>query len=70
MGDRYRHKKRGTTYQMIGVAELQVSFPPDPAEGALLVIYQSEHDGKMWARRETEFMDGRFQRLPSEGDVR
>lgn len=63
-GERYRHKKRGTTYEVVGVAELQVALPPDPTEGAKLVVYRCEADGRLWARRQTEFLDGRFERLP------
>lgn len=54
---RWRHKVRGTIYTEIGRAELQMSR--DLVEGATLVIYRGE-DGKLWARQEDEFEDGRF----------
>lgn len=56
----YRHKKRGTTYEVIGEAELQASQPQ--AEYAALVIYRGE-DGKLWARNSGEFHDGRFEEV-------
>jgi hypothetical protein len=52
-----KHLKRGTTYTVIGRAELQSGF--DCAEGQCLVVYQGV-DGKLWARPEQEFHDGRF----------
>lgn len=56
--DCYVHVKRGSTYSKIGVAELQ-SFSP-VVEGVPLVIYKSIKDGRLWARPEQEFNDGRF----------
>lgn len=55
---RVRHKKRGTTYTVIGTAELQMAT--DLVDGAHLTIYRGE-DGKWWARQEHEFEDGRFE---------
>ncbi|MEG3086201.1 hypothetical protein [Sphingomonas sp. PB4P5] len=72
-GETYRHKKRGTLYEMIGTAELQASQPR--CEHAELAIYRGE-DGKLWARNTGEFHDGRFERLtaaltrPAEGEDR
>ncbi|MGB9154385.1 MAG: DUF1653 domain-containing protein [Alphaproteobacteria bacterium] len=53
-----RHKKRGTTYEVIGYAELQMAH--DVVDGSCLIIYRGE-DGKLWAREEGEFEDGRFE---------
>ena len=59
--ERYRHKKRGTVYEVIGSAELQVAgLAPD--EGDHLAVYRGE-DGKLWARPYDEFHDGRFEAL-------
>ena len=55
---RVRHQKRGTTYEVIGTAELQMDT--DLVDGAFLTIYRGE-DGKWWARQEDEFEDGRFE---------
>lgn len=57
--ERYRHKKRGTVYEVIGEAELQCATH-DPSEGDELVIYRGD-DGKLWARMRDEFHDGRFE---------
>lgn len=66
-GERYRHVKRGTEYEVIGTAELQMSR--DLVDGSSLVIYRGD-DGKLWAREEGEFHDGRFIALqPPAGDA-
>jgi hypothetical protein len=56
---RVRHKKRGTTYCVLGYGELQSSTPIK--EGAALVVYQCETDGRIWVRPAAEFEDGRFE---------
>jgi hypothetical protein len=60
----HRHVNRGTDYEVIGHAELQSACPVDPTEGDELVIYRGE-DGKLWARVDHEFNDGRFKPLPA-----
>jgi hypothetical protein len=56
---RVRHKKRGTTYAVIGEDfRLQSSRPIE--EGETLAIYRGD-DGKGWARPLDEFTDGRFE---------
>lgn len=60
--ERYRHKARGTEYDLIGTAELQDARGDGVPEGALLAIYRGD-DGKLWARRHSEFGDGRFERI-------
>ena len=57
----YRHKKRGTTYTVMGRATLQAEGPLDNTK---VVIYQSNIDGSMWVRPEAEFFDGRFEHIP------
>lgn len=61
-GSRWRHKKRGSTYTVMGVASAQVVGVPIE-EGATAVVYRSEHDGSLWLRPAAEFMDGRFEPL-------
>ena len=60
--ERVRHIKRGTEYDVLGFAELQSEEFYGPTEGALLVIYRGA-DGKIWAREDSEFNDGRFKRI-------
>jgi len=57
----HRHVKRGSTYQVIGEAELQATDPV--CEGTVLTVYKAE-DGKLWVRPTYEFKDGRFETLP------
>lgn len=62
LGPKWRHKKRGTTYQEVGVASLQVATKGHLSEGAHLVIYRDD-DGRLWAREVSEFEDGRFEKV-------
>lgn len=70
----YKHKKRGTTYTIIGEGRMSVSadwhmtvqkmsgtaqFHVDMEE---VVIYQGE-DGNIWVRPKAEFFDGRFEEV-------
>jgi hypothetical protein len=64
---RVRHVKRGSTYLVLGEAEIQISKGKglrgnfaQIKEGDRLVIYQGE-DGKLWARFPDDFKDGRFE---------
>jgi hypothetical protein len=59
---RWRHKKRGTIYQVIGVAEVQTTTD-DLQEGDDAIVYRSEQDGKLWVRPRWEFEDGLFECL-------
>lgn len=63
-----RHVKRGSTYLVLGDAEMQISRPCRPQdmgghlvqEGDKLTVYRAE-DGTLWARFSDEFEDGRFE---------
>lgn len=65
-----RHKKRSTTYTVLGEAEVQISVDHKGLgtdrrllkEGDTLVVYKGE-DGKLWARFPNEFHDGRFEEV-------
>ena len=59
----WKHVKRGTTYDVIGDAELQSGRPLE--EGAILRVYLCRETGRLWARPSDEFHDGRFERLPA-----
>lgn len=61
MGERVRHLQRGTEYEVLGVAELQIASAP-VTEGSKLAIYRGE-DGRLWAREVGEFRDGRFETI-------
>ena len=59
----WRHVKRGTLYTEIGRAELQ-DATGSVVEGCSLVVYRGT-DGRLWARQEDEFEDGRFEAAAS-----
>ena len=60
-GQRFMHMKRGSTYVKIGTASLQAGSPV--VEGVALTIYRCEKTGRLWARPESEFNDGRFEEI-------
>ena len=56
-----RHKKRGSTYRVIGTALLQ---PAEPVgEPCAMVVYRDIDKGHLWIRPESEFDDGRFEEV-------
>lgn len=62
-GEKYRHVKRGTVYEVIGRASLQDATGL-AGDGAVLVLYRGG-DGQVWARHAVEFHDGRFEKEPT-----
>jgi hypothetical protein len=54
----YKHRRRGTTYTVLGRAVLQTDLPL--ADNHELVVYAGA-DGRLWARPSEEFFDGRFE---------
>jgi hypothetical protein len=61
VGCRWRHKKRGTVYTEVCMAELQAATR-QPEEGELMIVYRGE-DGNVWVRAAGEFRDGRFEEI-------
>lgn len=57
----FKHKKRGTTYTIVGTAEVQAEEPLTDYE--VVVVYRCTEDGKLWVRRTSEFYDGRFEEV-------
>lgn len=55
-GTRFRHKKTGGTYIVVGAGRIEADLTP-------CVVYQSETDGRIWVRPQKEFNDGRFVRI-------
>lgn len=55
---RWRHKKRGTSYTEVGLAQIQAEEPLTDYE--VVVVYRGD-DGQLWVRRKSEFHDGRFE---------
>lgn len=52
------HKKRGTTYDLLGDAFLQTEVPLSDMNR--VVVYRCRETGEYWVRRYVEFYDGRF----------
>jgi hypothetical protein len=57
-----RHRTRGSSYRVVGQAQLQASYGP-LRNRADLVVYRCLEDGRLWARPREEFLDGRFEVL-------
>lgn len=68
--ERFKHKKRGSTYLKQAVGILQMEPDVVLKDGDELVVYIGENDGgKYWLRTPDEFHDGRFEYIknpPSE----
>jgi hypothetical protein len=56
-----RHKKRGSTYRVVGTALLQAAAPV--GEACAMVVYRDVDKGTLWVRPESEFDDGRFEEV-------
>lgn len=65
---RYRHLKRGSTYQLVGQARVQTDAPLSDMDE--VTVYRCEQTGDLWARRRSEFEDGRFERVGGVNDPR
>lgn len=67
----WRHKKRGTIYEILSdVALLQCSTWPEfeaMAEHQAFTVYRDTNTGAIYVRLTVEFLDGRFEKLPASG---
>lgn len=57
----HRHVKRGTEYRHIGNARVQTDVPLGDMER--VEVYQGTGEDDLWVRRESEFHDGRFEKI-------
>lgn len=60
-GRKFRHKKRGTVYTLIGVGRAQGEMSDEDS----VCLYRGE-DGGLWVRHQLEFSDGRFEEVPAD----
>lgn len=67
---RYRHKKRGTIYEVLSHhASLQCSSSPDLEalfEDEEWTVYKNVESWHLYVRPTAEFKDGRYEELPDE----
>lgn len=61
---RIKHLRKGDTYMLRDKGHLQTDIPLE--DGAEIVSYKSETDGRVWFRRAEEMTDGRFELPPAE----
>jgi len=68
LSTKWRHKKTGGTYEIVGEnAALQCSSYPEveaALEDDVFTIYRNVRTGALYIRPTEEFMDGRFERVP------
>ena len=59
---RWRHKKRGTTYDLVGEAQVQANDDSPLTDYEVVAVYRGAN-GELWVRRLSEFME-RFEAVP------
>jgi len=60
---RYRHKKRGSVYEIIYDAATMQNSTDRSHDGELVVVYQNVDSLEVYVRPYREFHDGRFEEL-------
>lgn len=67
IGQKWKHKKRGTTYEIIAdTATLQCAAAPEFEQmfkDDAWIVYRSVDTGAVYVRPAPEFLDGRFERV-------
>ena len=67
---RYRHKKRGTVYEILTTEALMQCATREHLErefeSKFFTVYRSVESRHVWVRPTEEFMDGRFEELRDE----
>ena len=63
---KYRHKKRGTEYNVVADAVLLTSGPLLDLEH--MIVYRGA-DGKTWVRSAKEFYDGRYEQVKAADEL-
>jgi hypothetical protein len=73
MTQQYRHKKRGTTYEILhDNASLQCATEQqfeNMFEDDNWIVYRNVATGAVYVRLEGEFFDGRFERVAADGEL-
>jgi hypothetical protein len=71
MSELWRHKKRGTVYEVLtDSASLQCSAAEEferMFEDDSWTVYRDVSTRHIWVRPTKEFLDGRFERVPTPG---
>lgn len=68
MSETWRHKKRGTEYQLLGIGKMQSenwyedNIGWDNIDMREVAVYQGS-DAQIWVRPIEEFKDGRFEQV-------
>lgn len=55
---RVKHVKRGSTYEIIGMAQIQTDTPLNDYDQVF--VYRDPETDEIWVRPSSEFNDGRF----------
>lgn len=70
IGQKWRHKKRGSVYEIVGTdAAIQIAVKGEDygwLEEEDFIAYRPVNGHRLFFRVYEEFMDGRFERLPDD----